>query len=164
MDIRNWPLERVMQLPDCLFGRKWIVAESLSVAGGAEGFVISADALPDRCVVWTMFVSAYRDGTAPAVAEFRLGQQIPADLTAFRLLDPIIGPAGFTGIVRSALQCSSYGLLAAIDIRLPILSSGRKLVLRLEAIGAVALVIQAGIVISSIPNEVPECKSLDIRS
>ncbi len=52
MDIRNWPLSQIMQLPDAAFGRRWPVGLAYAFAGAGAEFDISEAALPERFVIW----------------------------------------------------------------------------------------------------------------
>ena len=52
MDIRNWPMNRIMQLPDCCFSRRWPVGVSWLGEAVSVGYDISEAGLPERCVIW----------------------------------------------------------------------------------------------------------------
>ena len=57
MDISNWPMDKIMQLPDSAFGTKFSVFMSGLAAAAATTFFISDFALPDRCVLWEVSIS-----------------------------------------------------------------------------------------------------------
>ncbi|GAH72580.1 unnamed protein product [marine sediment metagenome] len=56
MDVSSWPLDRIMQLPDWCFGKRWWIGEYLGTAAGELVYNTVHDRLPDRFVLWSMFV------------------------------------------------------------------------------------------------------------
>lgn len=56
MDVSKWPLDKIMQLPDCCFGRRWWIGTYIGTAGGALTYFTIEERLPDRFVIWSMLV------------------------------------------------------------------------------------------------------------
>ncbi len=59
MDIRNWPLDRIMQLPDHCFGRRWPITLLTPVVQTVTYYDISEMALPEKCVIWELVFYGY---------------------------------------------------------------------------------------------------------
>jgi len=156
MRIDNWPMERIMRLPDWCFGRKWAMGEALTVDPEATGFVISQDGLPEVCVIWEVWGQISAPTWGIGSVEFRIGNQLPANLAEFRQLEPLFGPVGEIGIVRSTFITGSMGDFRVLGIKQKVEAGGRNLVMRMEQRSTTAGIIQAGIVVSSIPKEVPD--------
>lgn len=57
MDIRNWSLSQIMQLPDCVFGRHWWIGTYAGTTGGALRYWTIEEKLPNIFIVWQMLVS-----------------------------------------------------------------------------------------------------------
>ena len=57
MRIDNWPLDRIMRLPDWCFGRRYWVGQYLYGLGGGIAYGIAEEPLPDKFVVWGVMVS-----------------------------------------------------------------------------------------------------------
>ncbi len=156
MDIRNWPLDKIMQLPDCCFGRRYPIVFSLLTAAIARVFRISEIGLPERCVLWEIW--AYNWGGPidglhiNTRVSFALGDQLPANAgefdaleTMFPEFDEISGDARITRVP-----------LHLVNLRKPYFTSGRRIVVSFEPGSIDALTNTVGLIVSSIPTEVPD--------
>ncbi|GAH58066.1 unnamed protein product, partial [marine sediment metagenome] len=94
MDIRNWPMDRIMQLPDECFGRRFLVSCSLAYADAGSTFDISEIALPEACVLWSLNVAWYNEDTATHYIRLALGDQLPATVAMMDALEPLISGLG----------------------------------------------------------------------
>ncbi|GAH72945.1 unnamed protein product, partial [marine sediment metagenome] len=54
MDVRNWPADRIMQLPDHCFGRRWLVSVIGARSEIGPAFDISEAGLPEWTVIWNL--------------------------------------------------------------------------------------------------------------
>ena len=156
MDIRDWPMDRIMALPDCCFGRRW------PIGLGAEGdavetvYNIAESALPDIFVLWEIAMVVTASFTAFVQFEIRLGDQLPvvaADFEAMELLLP--------GVQNSAGVRSAYTLIGTINrairgLRVPVKAQGRRLVVAYSALVEGAWAAEIDFVVSSVPKEVPD--------
>lgn len=157
MDVSQWGLGDIMQLPDCCFGRRWPIAVTLNLDTGARDYVISDTGLPEVGVIWAAWLTGggLTFGTQSAV--LRLGDELPATAAAFGLLEPLF--RGIEGLaeVRSEIWGSAMGVGVVIPMRLPVASGGRRLVCELFNPGTQYSRVQAGIVVSGVPRGVPDC-------
>lgn len=156
MDIRNWQLDKILRLPDWCFGRRWVVAEALLLDPAEVNYVISQDALPEVCIIWEVWGQNSSPSWGTGSVEFRMGHQLPANLAEFRLLKPLFGPVGEVGNIRSAFVLGSMGFYRLDKIRQNTETGAAKLVMRMENRATSGGIMQAGIVISSVPREVPD--------
>jgi hypothetical protein len=157
MDIRDWPLDMVMQLPDCCFGRRWSYAYGQEVQEDASAFQLITSALPERFVVW----ERHQWYAAPLGAgmnddeffvQWLLTDDVPttvAEAATRRILfeTDVLAVQG--------LRCFS-GWLHLDRLRMPVQSGGQGLVLAMVSGGSDNATIGAGIVVSSVPKEVPD--------
>ena len=156
MDIRNWSLGQIMELPDHLFGRRFII--SCYVAQGAPGsaFDISEIALPEICVIWEVGWFMLLAGGAGDGLRLALGDQLPATAAQFMLLDPLIHGFGIQGPEpRLISPRNCLGPVVTNQLRLPVQAAGRRLVLQGFATTGPAY-IQAWVIVSSVPKEIPD--------
>lgn len=94
MDISRWPLSRVMQLPDHVFGSQLCISEYVGTNAAVESYFKMRHELPDWFVVWSILVEAEKHSAATWVnVSLRLGgaATVPAD---FKNLDRLIGGKG----------------------------------------------------------------------
>lgn len=54
MDVRRWPLDKIMQVPDWCFGRRWWIGTYIGTAAAAVTYFTIEDRVPDRFVVWSL--------------------------------------------------------------------------------------------------------------
>ena len=156
MNIRGWPLDRIMQLPDCCFGRRWPIFFSDKRETAGDTFYISEFALPERCVLWEInfnweqfvpVVGAYVKGSVGIA----LGDILPANLVEFIALESMIPGAD---------QILTGGRVLVADMHLKMKNlyqvSGRRVVVRFYAPGPTSWYATLGLIVSSIPTEVPD--------
>ncbi len=156
MDIRNWGIDKIMQLPDSMFGRRWPIMFADNIDTTVRSFYISEIALPEMFVIWEVF------GWVPAIGgviptplniffSFKLGDQLPTELT-YGAMEPLF--RGVNNIIigeRAFLPFSGV-----LHLRQPVQSSGRRICFRAYNAMAGSMNFQTGIVISSVPTEVPD--------
>ncbi len=156
MDIRNWPVDRIMQLPDWCFGRRWPVGLQFTTPDANPVFDICEAALPEVCILWE--VSLFVSGLPGITVGFTLalGDQLPADDAAFNVCELLFpgveSPEGIRGEIEKLTDSGP----PAFQIRQPVATAGRRIVGRAIRILGEALAAQAVIIVSSVPTEVPD--------
>lgn len=157
MNVRDWPANRIMQLRDECFGRRWPIGKSVELADGNAVFAISDMALPENTVVWQF------DGRAgPAFAtivmiEVRIGDVLPTTDAQFRGYEPLFVGVEGPGIVHSQFVVGSFVSRPVKNMRMIVHTAGRRFVFRFQRQEGIALAASAVLVVSSIPTEVPDC-------
>ncbi|MBA7690011.1 hypothetical protein ES703_98530 [subsurface metagenome] len=56
MNVSKWPINKIMQLPDCCFGKRWWIGEYIGTTAAELVYFTIKDRLPDWFVLWSMFV------------------------------------------------------------------------------------------------------------
>lgn len=89
MDISRWPLDKIMQLPDHCFGRKWWVGTYVGTTADAPNYFLIEESVPDIFILWDVLIATagHTAGTHTNVT-FRLCAQAPtgANIKTFRRL------------------------------------------------------------------------------
>lgn len=157
MDIRNWPMDRIMQLPDHCFGRQWPVAVHALSQGVGVYFDISEAGLGDKCVIWQAMYFVTGPFSSTTFVSLALGDVLPTTDAEFDALEPLFSDVGRRLAGRRVVDLAGLGLFVTIPMRLPVAAQGRRLVGRfqvvLEAVGPPAAILT----VSSMPREVPDC-------
>jgi len=150
-------MNRIMQLPDCCFGRRWPVIFSFRKTTVGVDYFISEIGLPDKCVLWELFIKA--TSTTVYVTAFdilvslALGDNLPTTDAEFIALENMFPEADeFTAGVRLI-----RGYLHLTRLRKPYTAQGRRSVLRTETLVEQPNNFVVGLIFSSIPTEVPDC-------
>lgn len=156
MDISQWGIGRIMQLPDCVFGRRWPIIFTLHAAAEGSQYFISEIALPDVCVLWELygFSSPLGSAVTPplSVTSIMLGDQLPTTDAEMALMEPLL--PGADELVAN--MRSTRGRLELTRLKVPISAQGRRVVVRFQVGSIVPVVLALGLVFSSVPKEVPD--------
>lgn len=156
MRIDNWPLDRIMRLPDWCFGRRYWIGEYMGSTTGVVYYRFGDENLPDKFVIWGVLVSCRSPNCLEALrVTIRLGHRTPtsgADAnTMERLLKGISIPS-----ITYELYCDSNGVTWIGCERLIVESAGRRLALVSNGDQAIGYEATVAILISAMPKEVPD--------
>ena len=156
MDVRNWPMDRIMQLPDCCFGRRWPVVITTVQSGGGASYGISMQALPEWVVLWELRTWS-KPTTAAADANqmhwyLRLGDFLPVNMVQLNAMERVFPSAGYFATDRWRF----YGPTHWVRLRMPIHAIGRRFVALLNNDLASNAYLSMELTISSMPTEVPD--------
>jgi len=157
MDVRSWGLGQIMQLPDHCFGERWPIAVAVLGAVTSPRFDIAEMALPERCVIWEFSALYQVAGLAIADFEVRLGDVLPTTLAQFREYDLLFRGVRQLAVPDGIFHIASSTSVSWQNLKMPVLSTGRRFVLGVEAGQAVNNPLQVAFTVSSIPTEVPDC-------
>ena len=156
MNIEKWPLNKIMQLPDWCFGRKYAVAVETYATDNAYAFDISEIALPETTVLWQLSIFPILCSTEVEYIRIGLGQFMPATEVQFMEFEPLINGLGAQGRGPREIHLFQYYAKQIIQLRQPIETKARKLCLVAYAGVDNHCWVRVVIVISSIPREVPD--------
>ncbi len=156
MRIDNWPLDRIMRLPDWCFGRRWWVGEYMGGTGGVAEYRIGVENLPDKFVVWGILISARSPACLEALRlTVRLGNVLPAVPADLNVLKRI-----YQGISVPTITYEFYvnpnGVTWINAGRIIHESNGRRLVMLANGDQVITYEMTVGVLISSMPKEVPD--------
>lgn len=168
MDIRNWPLGQVMQLPDHCFGRRFPVCVFGHNIGLTEAYDIAEIAFPEQIVVWELMIawSRYQAEEVDKYDEIRLalGDQLPTAEADFLSLEPFMPGLGEQIPEPRTIVTGDVAVWHVDRLKYPIHTMGRRLVLFIEARETNSSSVQVITVVSSIPKEIPDCLLASGRS
>ena len=156
MNIENWPIGRICQLPDYVFGRRWPIALANQVINVTPTWDITEAGLPDRTMIWEMVLIGPGSTLAMCQVHLRIGEIIPATLPEFMLLRPLFRECvDQAGVPSSFVLAAGMGT-AARRLRQPVNMQGQKIVAYFTTASEVTLWLQVILVISAVPKEVPD--------
>ena len=89
MDISKWSLDKIMELPDWVFGKRWWVGTYIGTSGASTSYFMIEESVPDKFVLWDVLVNVV--GSAAAIKvnlSLRLTRQAPtgSNIKTFRRL------------------------------------------------------------------------------
>ena len=156
MDVSRWPLEKIMELPDWCFGKKWWVGVSIGTALAESVPFIIDESVPDVFVLWDiLLMSAAATGQTRTDMTIRLCREAPttANVLTFRKL--------LKGLAKNL---DYYEIQLPADVAVHIGPMRNLVEARNDRIGGIFKRIGAtetqqaelGFLISGIPREVPD--------
>lgn len=156
MDIRNWPIDKVMQLPDWCFGSRFPVGVAARTAAGVITWDMSEVGLPERAVLWEVSFWCPEDYTQVDGFRMGLGRVLPttqAEMTANTQL-----LKGCGRWVAGARHFNMFGAQtpAIRSMKVPFETAGQNLILEVDPAAAKTVEIIVITVWSAMPTEVPD--------
>jgi len=156
MDIRDWPLDKIMQLPDCCFGRKFQVSCQCRAPDGVATWDISESTLPEVFVLWGVYIIVVYSNESDNWIRIAYGDQLPTTEAMMDAYEPVLPGFGRTGAEPRRIYIYSNQGTTALKLRKPVAAAGRRLVLEAKPQAAKSMNLQVAIVVSSIPKEAPD--------
>ncbi len=156
MNIRDWGLGEIMQLPDECFGRRFPVCAGLLTSSAGGAWDISELALPEVCVLWNVVLWCQNDSEAILTVRLALGNQQPTSLVMMTALEALIPGLGVQGLDPRYIMVAPGFSMVSLPVRCPINTRGRRLVLEVISDGTALVYAQVVVEVSSIPTEVPD--------
>lgn len=157
MNINDWPIGKILQLPDHVFGRRFTLSCSLQCATGAAVWDISEIALPERCVLWEVDVySAIMTGPLMWY-RMAIGDQLPTTVAEMDGLEPLIHGMGVDGPEPRRIWFPRETDWRINRLKFPISAAGRRLVIECGSGETANPMFMVTIVVSTIPRDIPEC-------
>lgn len=160
MRIDNWGMGQVLELPDHLLGRRYLV--SCSVLGGDNdaAWDISEIAFPEMCVIWEVRLYSVLTGADIDSIRVAIGDQLPTSTAMVDALEPLLPGFGAQGPDPRVISLSLNGHCDLTRLRFGLRTAGRRLVLEVTGASGKTPRVQCGVVVSSVPKEIPEWMGL----
>lgn len=156
MDISKWPIDKVMQLPDWCFGRRWVVSAARIASGAVTNWDMSELTFPNRGVIWQVDMHPVLCGYFTCYYRLALGFQLPTTTGQMDLLSPLLNGLGDQGNeprkIRAYSNCGQYNL----QMRNPVDFQGKRLILEVTSVADKQILVNVGVVVSTIPKEIPD--------
>lgn len=128
MDISNWSLDRIMQLPDHMFGRRWLVSITCYGHDQITDWGTTLASMPERFVIWDMHLQRAFKSVDSLYWTFRLGDVVPANAAEFNAMELLFPDITGTLFGRSSFTVDYTECPHFHSLRMPIQGSGRKIV------------------------------------
>ena len=156
MNISNWGVGRIMQLPECVFGDRHLVSCSVLGGDGTEAWGQSVLALPERAVIWEYNLWLNLEVANISSARVGLSDQLPASTAAFDEVEPLLPGFGEPGAEPRELILAHYGGSSFGRLKMPVQSAGRRLVMEVACVQDFQTWVTVSIVVSRMPTSIPD--------
>jgi len=155
MNISDWPLGRIMQLPDEAFGSRFVVSCFGRGVIPTGAYVLSDIALPEVFVLWEFYLSVPLKADVSHGVRVAMSDFLPTTAAQFTNLQALIPGMGLPGPDPKYIPLNIYQAVELKNIRQPIRAVGRRLCLWVPPAFESDWV-SCIIVVSSIPKEIPD--------
>jgi hypothetical protein len=156
MNISNWGIGRIMQLPDWCFGRRWCVSLAYYRVSGQVVWDISEIGLGDKAVLWNVAIRHNDYSEMSDYLRLALSDQLPANAGEMDVLEPLIPGLGFQGAEPRRIYLGRPSTAIDIPLRMPIDAQGRRPVLEVASAAMESFSVLVALTVSSVPTEVPD--------
>lgn len=157
MDIRNWPLGRIMQLPDSCFGRRWLVGIKQHETAVAFVWDICEAALPEMVVLWHLNLHMTGEIAALCTVSLALGDVLPTSQAQFAQFEQLFRNVGEIAGGISRISLGTISGQVNWPMRQCVRAAGRRVVGEFSITAAAESTMEAVLTISSVPTEIPDC-------
>ena len=156
MDISKWPIDKIMQLPDWCFGRRWVVFASRIANGAVTNWDMSELTFPNKGVIWQVNIHPVMCTYFTLYYRLALGFQLPTTTAQMDLLSPLLNGFGEQGAEPRKIR--AYSNCGAFDLRMrnPMDFQGKRLILQVTGVAEKQALINVAVVVSSLPKEIPD--------
>lgn len=156
MHIEHWSINRVLRLPDWMFGRRFEIGVSFLIEQEQIYYDICEIPLPNLCVIWELSIWVPDGISSDSFLRLALGDHLPGAQTEFEVMEPVFQSIGSPTVGPRRIWLSSAGQWGVNTLRKVIEPQGRRLVGEVENNGSGTGNVMAILIVSSIPREIPE--------
>lgn len=156
MRIDDWPINRIMQLPDWCFGSRWLVSCFAHVSGATVAIDMSEIQLPNEGVIWEVGIYQVYANAANLSVRLGLSHVLPASLAEFMLLEPLVPGFGSQGPSPRAILTYHLAGPMYFPLRRYVEAQGKRLCLLAAGVQDKEQDVHAWAIVSSMPKEVPD--------
>ena len=156
MDISNWGVDRILSLPDCCFGPRFLVAVSHHSTSSSTFWHLSEIALPEKFVIWEFYLITADRSTNVDYARLAIGDTLPTSSAEMDAHEPLFSGLGFVGFRPRRIHLSVPAPIFFRKLRQPVSAGGRRIILEVSTGGSTTTDVLMGIVVSSFPKDIPE--------
>ena len=157
MNISDWPLGQIMDLPDHCFGRRFLIGCCCRGGGQSESWDIAEVPFPEVSVIWNLYIQSSVKMNVDNGIRIALGDQLPTSALQMDRLEPVFYGLGVQGPGPRHILVEGYGNLIDVPLRMPIRTAGRWLCCELGVGPATTEWVNCILTVSSIPREIPDC-------
>lgn len=156
MDIRDWPLSDIMQLPDFVFGAQRCLSEYVGTSAASVNYFKVKEKPPYWFVIWSILIEGEKQSAATWVnLSLRLGNNIPTAGT-MPPLDRLIDGKGSKAQFYD-WHLPAIGLKHITGLRILVNGKGRSIVGAIKMVGETEVVENmVSVFITPIPKHAPD--------
>lgn len=157
MDIRNWPMDHILMLPDHCLSRRYSVFVCIDTTAEATEWDISELGLPDRAIIHELTLASNGEFAQMSYVRLALGEQLPTTTAQMDSLEPLFYGMGVQGPDPRVIRLSNPFFYHMNRLKMYVPAQGRRLILETTTLLGNSPSILAGVVVSAVPTEVPDC-------
>ena len=157
MNIRNWPIGKILQLPDHVFGARFPISIELTVGGGVTEYAISELSFPEKAVSWNVSIFWGLWSAAGSTLQLGIKDTIPVSPATISACEELLPGVGEANAGPNFLHGYQYSGHEDFPLRMPVEGPARRLVGAAVSSGGATSNVRVVVTVSSVPGEVPDC-------
>lgn len=156
MDISKWTIEKILQLPDHMFGYRWWVSVPETAVTAATRYYMSPLKLPDHTIIWRLHIYVDYHGAGFNIwFSLALGVTVPTNDAEFGAL-PLLMPSYAPRRIYHVFKSNPFYKVELLGLRNYVHSKGRNLIIRVESSSSQNHDFHVGLLISALPTSIPD--------
>ena len=156
MDVSGWAPEKIMQLPDHVFGERHILACYGYSGNGVPVWDISEVAVHDISVLWDLTIYPVYLTSAGDYVRIAWAQYLPKSTDEMDKLAPLVRGFGEQGAEPRRIPLYFYAGALTLHTRNLVYPGGRRMVIEVYASAAKYTMCYVVATVSSLPKVVPD--------
>jgi len=156
MDVSGWSPDKIMQLPDHVFGERHVLACYGSSYNDVPVWDISEVAVHDISVLWDLYILPTYVETSSDYVRIAWGQYLPKTTAEMDELMPLVRGLGAQGKEPRKIPIYLYVGGMSFHLRKLVYPGGRRLVIEVYASATKHTLCHVVATVSSLPREVPD--------
>lgn len=156
MDVSDWPVDKIMQLPDWCFGRRWWAGTQCYKADGKVSYGYAEERFPDAFVLWAVMVTCYSPSMTEAMKlTLRVAAQPFVDMETVRAADRLLKGTSRIGLWMD-LYVGPNEVTYISDIRQYCHYPNKRLAVEANGDQTNLYYCDVNVLISSVPKQIPD--------
>ena len=155
MNIEDWPMNEIMQLPDEVFGRRWPYSMSDLDFDIIKSYTIHETKLPEWIVVWECYLVVTREIPSTADMSLALGMNLPTSDAEFEELEKLFPYWYGSTAGRGWVTVPGTAPVRMEKGKVLIHSAGRRLILGCQRVVGTATGSIVTLTLSGVPKDLP---------
>ena len=156
MDVSGWAPEKIMQLPDHVFGERHVLACCGKSSNDVPVWDISEVAVHDISVLWDLTIWPIYVTDADDYVRIAWGQYLPKSTAEMDELAPLVRGLGKQGGEPRKIPIYFYAGGMSFHLRKLVYPGGRRMVIEVYANVGKYTMCHVVATVSSLPKEVPD--------
>ena len=156
MDISDWPIEKIMQLPADCFGTRFYVGTFIEIGPAQTRHVFCDPPLPNIAVLHEFQIVVVGEDLTRTHIKIALANKLPKTEAQMSALEPLIPGLGELGPEPRFIQAERDFNISVRNLKQPVMANGRRVVIEVRKTIVQPNSYFFNFVFSALPTSIPD--------